>query len=93
MLTLSGFSRKELRQEASALSEMLRQRTTTQGMKQLLEKTNSTSPSDLPVTVIYTEGKSLAYIAHRLPGVYACTFRVFQEVCRMIVYVVELLFS
>ena len=29
---------------------------------------------------VYNQGKSLAYVAHRMPGIYACTYRVFHEV-------------
>lgn len=69
----AGFSRKMLRNTAGQLSETLRGRTR-------LKPGEIKTEADKPPPIIYKINDTLAYCAHRLPGVYACTYRVLHEV-------------
>eukprot|EP01132_Coremiostelium_polycephalum_P005616 gene5616-6988_t len=75
--SLKNYSTEQLRMDAAQLSNNLRNRTRT-------EKPTSKSPvvikpEEKPV-IIYGKGQVLAYIAHRMPGVYGCIKRVFHEI-------------
>ncbi|GAM26921.1 hypothetical protein SAMD00019534_100960 [Acytostelium subglobosum LB1] len=76
---LKGFPTAELRQISAELSDSLRTRTRSD--KKLQDKTMpyKVAPEEKPV-ISYGKGEALAYIAHRMPGVYACTHRVFSEI-------------
>lgn len=63
--------KKGLRQTAGQLSERLRERTRMEPGKPKMT---------MPDPVVYRREQAMAYVAHRLPGVYACTFRVMNEV-------------
>ncbi|EFA75703.1 hypothetical protein PPL_10756 [Heterostelium album PN500] len=75
--SLKGNSTQQLRLDAQELSENLRERT----RSKIIDKHTpfKVAPEEKPV-ITYGKGQALAYIAHRMPGVYACTHRVFQEV-------------
>ncbi|KAM9989917.1 hypothetical protein ACTFIY_005971 [Dictyostelium cf. discoideum] len=67
----------QLRNDAALLSEQLRNRTR---LGKAIGSTNIVvKPEDRPV-ITYGKGQVLAYISHRMPGVYACTHRVFSEI-------------
>jgi hypothetical protein len=66
--------RTGLRRTAGLLSERLRERT---------RLVPGQPKSVMPDPVVYRREEAMAYAAHRLPGVYACTFRVMNEVCRV----------
>eukprot|EP01114_Cavostelium_apophysatum_P007553 TRINITY_DN19678_c0_g1_i1.p1 TRINITY_DN19678_c0_g1~~TRINITY_DN19678_c0_g1_i1.p1 ORF type:complete len:466 (+),score=14.22 TRINITY_DN19678_c0_g1_i1:31-1428(+) len=69
---LKGISRSELKMSAGTLSLWLRAKTTDQPIpnREALENR----------LVGYNKQQALGYVAHRLPGVYGCTYRVFNEI-------------
>jgi ribosomal protein RSM22 (predicted rRNA methylase) len=75
---LKNFSKQQLQKEGGELSQMLRKRTVSSHKE--VDTKSSESPLEKEKTIAYNKGKALAYIAHRMPGVYACTKRVFQEI-------------
>lgn len=69
--TLKKVGRTGLRRTAGLLSERLRERT---------RLVPGQPKSVMPDPVVYRREEAMAYAAHRLPGVYACTFRVMNEI-------------
>ncbi|PRP84565.1 hypothetical protein PROFUN_05900 [Planoprotostelium fungivorum] len=88
--TVNAITKESLQLAAIRLSESLRARTTTKGSITTMRVHNKgASPSSARTMVVakeaiepisYTREKALAYAAHRMPGVYGCTYRVFNEV-------------
>ncbi|KAN0022516.1 hypothetical protein ACTFIU_004710 [Dictyostelium citrinum] len=75
--TIKEYPTGQLRNDAALLSEQLRDRTR---LGKAIGSTNIVvKPEDKPV-ITYGKGQVLAYISHRMPGVYACTHRVFSEI-------------
>lgn len=68
---LADVGKTGLRKTAGLLSERLRERT---------RMVPGQPKSTMPDPVVYRREEAMAYTAHRLPGVYACTFRVMNEV-------------
>ncbi len=69
--------KKNLKQTAGSLSDRLRERTRMEpGRPKLV----------MPDPILYRRDEAIAYVAHRLPGVYACTFRVMNEVCTLLFF-------
>ncbi|KAM9953464.1 hypothetical protein ACTFIR_008535 [Dictyostelium discoideum] len=76
-LAIKEYPTGQLRNDAALLSEQLRSRTR---LGKAIGSTNVVvKPEDRPV-ITYGKGQVLAYISHRMPGVYACTHRVFSEI-------------
>jgi len=71
LLLLKEVGKKELRQTAGSLSERLRERT---------RMVPGQPKTTMPDPIVYRRAEATAYAAHRLPGVYSCTFRVLNEV-------------
>ncbi|KYQ92999.1 hypothetical protein DLAC_05600 [Tieghemostelium lacteum] len=78
---IKGYSTEQLRVDASNLSNSLRERT--RSTKLSSKSPVVIQPEDKPV-IEYGKGQVLAYISHRMPGVYACTHRVFSEIAQRI---------
>eukprot|EP01133_Synstelium_polycarpum_P014578 gene14578-17236_t len=78
---LKGAPTAQLRKDSSELSDRLRDRT----RSMIVDKVTpiKVTPEDKPV-IVYGKGQALAYIAHRMPGVFACTKRVFEEIARRV---------
>ncbi|EGG22229.1 hypothetical protein DFA_04347 [Cavenderia fasciculata] len=74
---LKGNSTAKLRADAAMLSDRLRNRTRSEVIDK--ETPFKVAPEEKPV-INYGPGEALAYAAHRMPGVYSCTHRVFQEI-------------
>ncbi|KAK5582422.1 hypothetical protein RB653_004007 [Dictyostelium firmibasis] len=75
--TIKEYPTQQLRNDAALLSEQLRDRTRLG--KSIGSPNIVVKPEDKPV-ITYGKGQVLAYISHRMPGVYACTHRVFSEI-------------
>ncbi|EGC30128.1 hypothetical protein DICPUDRAFT_90205 [Dictyostelium purpureum] len=75
--TIKQMPTAELRSKAETLSENLRARTRLG--KSIGSPSIVPSTDDKPV-ITYGKGEAMAYISHRMPGVYACTHRVFSEI-------------
>jgi Mitochondrial small ribosomal subunit Rsm22 len=73
--TLSHYPRKQLRENAAKLSAQLRARTRVSPE----ELDSGVVPVEDREPVVYNEGAAQAYVAYRLPAVFACTSRVFTE--------------
>lgn len=84
---LRGLSRKQLRQDASRLSAHLRARTTEPvPTRTMYEYRHEFDDDDDRIDVHqavppvpYDTRQSVVYVAHRVPGVYACNFKVLNE--------------
>ncbi|KAF2073375.1 hypothetical protein CYY_005320 [Polysphondylium violaceum] len=74
---IKGYSTDKLREDAATLSDALRERTRSEKLS--AKSPVVIKPEDKPV-ITYGQGQALAYISHRLPGVYGCTHRVFSEI-------------
>jgi ribosomal protein RSM22 (predicted rRNA methylase) len=72
---LKNMSSDQLKEEGTALSEMLRKRSVTEG-----DRNPEVGAVLKGGNIVYSKGKALAYTAHRMPGVYGCTLRVFTEI-------------
>lgn len=99
VLTVEGYSRKQLARDADALSAVLRARTVRKvGSEHKLArnegenidqskkdpyaqmmKENIKENTDIP-PLPYDKSQCMAYIAHRLPGIYSCNYRVLHEI-------------
>lgn len=61
------------------MTKQLFPRETSPGSKED-KKTLSEKIPIFPITISYDKMQSLAYVAHRMPGIYACNFRILSEV-------------
>ncbi|KAN0050175.1 hypothetical protein ACTA71_003281 [Dictyostelium dimigraforme] len=75
--TIKEYPSGQLRNDAALLSEQLRDRTR---LGKAIGSTNIVVKLEDKPVITYGKGQVLAYISHRMPGVYACTHRVFSEI-------------
>lgn len=82
---LKGYSKELLKLDADNLSQSLRERTRVRPEEVIFKlnpspSINAMSAGSLGGAHHYKQGDSMAYVAHRMPGIYACILRVLSEI-------------